>query len=146
MRHPQSLAAELYSHFPAGNLKSIKDFGCCAFVLMWCLGIEQDDAEAVMTADSLIQSGAIGKDCAVRWAEAVRQLSGKEMKSVDFVNISSISNIKDRCPVRYDFNGKSHWVGVEDGKVAFNPLERSVCVERGKPAAMRTIHLEGDGK
>ena len=144
MRHPQTLAAELYSHFPAGNLKSIKDFGCCAFVLMWCLGLELDDAEAVMKADSLISSGAIGKDCTVRWAQAVREISGREMESVDFTDISGISHIKKRCPVRYDCRGKAHWVGVEDGKVAFNPLEYSACVERGKPATMRTIHLKGD--
>lgn len=144
MKHPQSLAAELYSHFPAKNLKSIKEYGCCAFVLMWCLGIEpDDDAEAVMTVDSLIQSGALKDDCTVKWAEAIRRLTCREMKAVDFVNITSILHIKDRCPVRYDHNGKSHWVGVEDGKVAFNPLKHSVCVENGKPATMRIIHIKG---
>lgn len=144
MKHPQSLAAELYSHFPAKNLKSIKEYGCCAFVLMWCLGIEpDDDAEAVMTVDSLIQAKALKEDCTVKWAEAIRQLTGREMRAVDFVNITSILHIKDRCPVRYDHNGKSHWVGVEDGKVAFNPLKRSVCVESGKPSTMRIIHIKG---
>lgn len=144
MKHPQSLAAELYSHFPAKNLKSIKEYGCCAFVLMWCLGIEpDDDAEAVMTVDSLIQAKALKEDCTVKWAEAIRWLIGREMRAVDFVNITSILHIKDRCPVRYDHNGKSHWVGVEDGKVAFNPLKRSVCVESGKPSTMRIIHIKG---
>nr|DAG58971.1 MAG TPA: hypothetical protein [Bacteriophage sp.] len=144
MKHPQSLAAELYSHFPAKNLKSIKEYGCCAFVLMWCLGIEpDDDAEAVMTVDSLIQAKALKEDCTVKWAEAIRQLTGREMRAVDFVNITSILHIKDRCPVRYDHNGKSHWVGVENGKIAFNPLKRSVCVESGKPSTMRIIHIKG---
>ncbi|WP_443097220.1 hypothetical protein [Treponema succinifaciens] len=144
MKHPQSLAAELYSHFQAKNLKSIKEYGCCAFVLMWCLGIEpDDDAEAVMTVDSLIQAKALKEDCTVKWAEAIRQLTGREMRAVDFVNITSILHIKDRCPVRYDHNGKSHWVGVENGKIAFNPLKRSVCVESGKPSTMRIIHIKG---
>lgn len=144
MKHPQSLAAELYSHFSAKNLKSIKEYGCCAFVLMWCLGIEpDDDAEAVMTVDSLIQAKALKEDCTVKWAEAIRQLTGREMRAVDFVNITSILHIKDRCPVRYDHNGKSHWVGVENGKIAFNPLKRSVCVESGKPSTMRIIHIKG---
>lgn len=144
MKHPQSLAAELYSHFPAKNLKSIKEYGCCAFVLMWCLGIEpDDDAEAVMTVDSLIQAKVLKEDCTVKWAEAIRWLIGREMRAVDFVNITSILHIKDRCPVRYDHNGKSHWVGVENGKVAFNPLKRSVCVESGKPSTMRIIHIKG---
>ena len=143
MKHPQSLAAELYSHFPTKNLKSIKEYGCCAFVLMWCLGIEpDDDAEAVMTVDRLIQAKALKEDCTVKWAEAIRQLTGREMRAVDFVNITSILHIKDRCPVRYDHNGKSHWVGVENGKVAFNPLKHSVCVESGKPATMRIIHIK----
>lgn len=144
MKHPQSLAAELYSHFPAKNLKSIKEYGCCAFVLMWCLGIEpDDDAEAVMTVDSLIQAKALKEDCTVKWTEAIRRLTGREMRAVDFVNITSIIHIKDRCPVRYDHNGKSHWVGVENGKIAFNPLKRSVCVESGKPSTMRIIHIKG---
>ncbi len=144
MKHPQSLAAELYSHFPAKNLKSIKEYGCCAFVLMWCLGIEpDDDAEAVMTVDSLIQEKALKEDCTVKWAEAIRRLTGRKMRAVDFVNITSILHIKDRCPVRYDHNGKSHWVGVENGKIAFNPLKRSVCVESGKPSTMRIIHIKG---
>lgn len=144
MKHPQSLAAELYSHFPAGNLKAIKDYGCCAFVLMWCLGIEpDDDAEAVMTVDSLIQAKALKEDCTVKWAEAIRRLTGREIKAVDFVNITSIVHIKDRCPVRYDYSGKSHWVGVENGKIAFNPLKFSVCVENGKPSTMRIIHIKG---
>lgn len=144
MKHPQSLAAELYSHFPAKNLKSIKEYGCCAFVLMWCLGIEpDDDAEAIMTVDSLIQAKALKEDCTVKWAEAIRQLTDREMRAVDFVNITSILHIKDRCPVRYDHNGKSHWVGVENGKIAFNPLKRSVCVESGKPSTMRIIHIKG---
>lgn len=144
MKHPQSLAAELYSHFPAKNLKAIKEYGCCAFVLMWCLGIEpDDDAEAVMTVDSLIQAKALKQDCTVKWAEAIRQLTGREMRAVVFVNITSILHIKARCPVRYDHNGKSHWVGVENGKIAFNPLKRSVCVESGKPSTMRIIHIKG---
>lgn len=146
MRHPQTLAAELYRRFPAGKLKSIKDCGCCAFVLMWCLGIEIDDAEAVMAAADLISSGAIESDCTVRWAEAARQLAGKEVLAVDFQDIKSIKDIKGRTPVRYDCGLKSHWVGVENGKVAFNPLERSVCVEKGKPSTMRTIHLKGGWK
>ncbi len=144
MKHPQSLAAELYSHFPAKNLKAIKEYGCCAFVLMWCLGIEpDDDAEAVMTVNSLIQAKALKEDCTVKWAEAIRRLTGREMKAVDFVNINYIFHIKDRCPVRYDYNGKSHWVGVENGKIAFNPLKFSVCVENGKPSTMRIIHIKG---
>ena len=144
MKHPQSLAAELYSHFPVKNLKAIKEYGCCAFVLMWCLGIEpDDDAEAIMTVDNLIQAKALEEDCTVKWAEAIRRLIGREMKAVDFVNIKYIFHIKKRCPVRYDYNGKSHWVGVENGKVAFNPLKFSVCVENGKPSTMRIIHIKG---
>ena len=66
MKHPQSLATELYKHFPTSNLKAIKNYGCCAFVLLWCLGIESDDAEAIMTVDSLIQAKALKEDCTVK--------------------------------------------------------------------------------
>ena len=142
MKHPQTLAIELFNHFPCQNLKIIKDNSCCALVLMWCLGIEAEDIAAIETVDDLLKKGAVKEDCTVKWAECIKALSGRELESIDFVDIKYIFHIKERTPVRYDYNGKSHWVGVENGKIAFNPLERSACVDMGKPAAMRVLHIK----
>lgn len=144
MTHPQSMAIRLYQQFPTERLKAIKDYACCAFVLMWCLGIEPDeDGDAVITVARMIEKGAIEKDCTVKWAEAVRFLCGRNLKSVDFISTTKIWDIKGRTPVKYEYNGNGHWVGVENGVIAFNPLEYSTCVEKGKPAQKRVIHIEG---
>lgn len=143
MKNPQTLAEELYQYFPNEKLKAIKNYACCAFVLMWCLGVEpDDDVEAIFTVERMIDKKVIEKDCTVNWAKAIKYLSGRSMKSIEFKDIKVIKNIKERTPVRFDFNGKSHWVGVENGKVAFNPLVTSVCVNKGSPATCRIIKLD----
>lgn len=144
MRNPQTLAMELYNHFPSKNLKAIKDFGCCAFVLLWCLRIEpESDVDAILILDDLIRKKAIKDDCTVKWADAIKSLTGRPMESIKFIDTDDISNIRERTPVRFDYNGKSHWVGVENGKVAFNPLIFSNCVSYGKPGTKRVIKIKG---
>jgi len=142
MKHPQSLAEKLDTHFPNETLYKIKKYGCCAWVLMWCLGLKYDDTEAVMKVAELMKNKALDQNCTVYWFEAVRQLTGKELKGFEKVNITSIKNIKERTPVLYKKNkddDEGHWVGVEKGKIAFNPKETSVCVSKGKPYEMRKL-------
>jgi hypothetical protein len=145
MKNPQTLAEELYKYFPTAELKSIKDYACCAFVLMWTLGVEpEDDLEAVFTVKRMLDAKVIKSDCTVIWEKAIKFLTGRSMRSVEFRDITVIKNLKERCPVRYDFNGNSHWVGVENGKIKFNPLKVSACVKFGKPATARIITLDVD--
>lgn len=143
MKAPQTYAEELNEVFPNSRLNAIAKYGCCAFVLLWCLGIEpEQDIDAIKTVARLMDKGAITDTCTVKWADAIKALSGRTMKSIDFVDTKIISNIKERTPVRYDWNGKSHWVGVENGKIAFNPLRYSNCVTNGQPASKRVITLK----
>ena len=145
MKNPQSLAEKLYIAFPSLKLKSIKDYSCCALTLMWCAGIECEDIEAIMTVSKMMDKGVIGQDCSVFWNAASEFLTGRSVK-VDFVDITSIRGIKERTPVRYDYKGKSHWVGVENGKIKFNALQESNCVKNGKPVTMRVLHFSGEKK
>lgn len=139
---PQTYAEELNEVFPNSKLTAISKYGCCAFVLLWCLGIEPDhDIDAIKTVARLMDKGAITDTCTVKWAEAIKALSGRSLKKIEFVDTKVISNIQERTPVRYDWNGKCHWVGVENGKIAFNPLRYSYCVEKGAPASKRVITL-----
>ena len=48
MKNPQSLAEELYKHFHDQKLKAIKDYACCAFSLIYWLGIDCSDVDAIM--------------------------------------------------------------------------------------------------
>lgn len=146
MNHPQTLAEELYKHFPTPKLKSIKDYACCAFTLLWWLGIDCDDTTAIMTVSDLIKSHALDEDCTVYWGECIRQLTGREMESLERPQITSIKKIKERTIVRF-MNGKNgHWVGVENGKVVFNSLAYSKCVAEGKPTEARIIKIKGGVK
>ena len=143
MKNPQTLAEELNTHFETKNLRNISKYGCCAFVLLWCLGIEPDDVKAIMKLDDMINHKVLKEDCTVKWVEAVKYLTGRELTSIDFVDTKIIGNIKERTPVRFDYNGKSHWVGVENGKVCFNPLVYSNCVTHGRPGSKRVLHIKG---
>lgn len=148
MTHPQTLAQRLYNHFPTTNLKQIKANGCCAFVLLWCMGIEPEDIDAIMTVDNMIKADVIKPNCIVKWFESVRFLTGRELVKVDFAKINTIHNIKERTPVYFQKNPEKegHWVGVENGEIKFNPLKRSVNVEEGRPTEARFLFIKGDIK
>ncbi|MBQ1778235.1 MAG: hypothetical protein IIZ93_08795 [Acidaminococcaceae bacterium] len=148
MKHPQTLAEQIYQQFPTMKLKSIKDYACCAFTLMWTLHVEPDDAEAILTVGRMMDKGAIDVDCTVYWDKAARFLTGKgaAVQFIDITDPKELKKIKDRTPVKFSYNGKSHWVGVENGRVKFNALEKSLCVEKGKPVTMRIIKTDGGTK
>ncbi len=141
MKNPQTLAIELNKDFPNPRLKAIGDYACCAFTLLWCLGIEPDDITAIQTVSDLMKDGALDNECTVYWADCIENLTGRKLKKLEKVPITSIKKIKNRTPVFYTYNGKGHWVGVENGRIAFNSLKESVCVSQGKPTEMRVIYI-----
>lgn len=143
MKHPQTLAEILYKFFPTTMLKSIKTNACCAFALIWWLDIDCDDIDAIIMVADLIKRKDLDPDCTVYWAKCIKTLSGRELESLEKVPITDIKKIKGRAIVRYTRGAYGHWVGVEDGKVVFNSLEYSRCVEEGKPEQMRVIKLKG---
>lgn len=137
MKKPQTYANDL-CNLP---LELIAEFGCCAFVTMWALGINKTDIEAIYTVAQAMKEGALKMDCKVKWYDFAKFL-GKPISVVEFRDIDSLKGIKARTPVRYDYNGKSHWVGVENGKIKFNPIKESFCVKYGKPATARILTLK----
>ena len=143
MKNPQSLAEELYKHFPTPNLKAIKDYACCAFSLIYWLGIDCSDVEAVMLVSDLMKHNALDVDCTVYWAECIRQLTGREMESLEKVQIKDLKKIKEKTIVKFSNGGYSHWVVAENGKVVFNSLKYSKCVSEGKPIEARIIKING---
>lgn len=141
MINPQTQAEKLTKINPK-RLQAIAEYGCCAFVLLWCLGLEPDDVKAILTLDNMMDSKALDEECLVFWDKAVSYLTGRRC-SVIKENITTIKNIKKRTPVRYEYQNKSHWVGVEDGEIKFNSLKRSQCVELGTPKEMRILKING---
>lgn len=142
MKNPQKLAKELM------KIKTIEiqsKNACCAYVFLWCLGIEPDDMEAIKLVDEAIIKGYIEPDCTVLWAKWGAALTGRNI-IIEKVTISTIKGIKERTPVWYTIDGKNgHWVGVQNGKIVFDPygIGLSENVRKGKPASMRRITVGG---
>ena len=143
MKNPQSLAEELYKHFPTPKLKAIKDYACCAFSLIYWLGIDCEDVDAVMLVSDLMKHKALDVDCTVIWSLCIKQLTGREMESLEKVQIKDLKKIKEKTIVKFSNGGYSHWVVAENGKVVFNSLKYSNCVENGKPTEARIIKIKG---
>lgn len=135
---PQTMALELSEHFTDPKLKAIGKWGCCALVSLWIMGIEGDIGNICLVADEM--GKGLDNECTVNWVKFFSNVAGRKI-TVTFKEIKSLEETKKcgRCAVRYDYNGQYHWVGVEKGKIAYNPLRHSVCVTYGKPTQLRII-------
>ena len=143
MKNPQSLAEELYKHFPTPKLKAIKDYACCAFSLIYWLGIDCSDVDAIMLVSDLMKHKALDVDCTVIWSLCIKRLTGRELLSLEKKKITTIKNIKEKTIVKFSRGAYSHFVVVENGKVVFNSLKNSRCVEDGVPTECRIIKIKG---
>lgn len=147
MKYPQDLAKELYQLFPNEDLKKIYEFACCAFVTMWSLGLEPEDIEAIKIVQKMRKVAVISSDCVVYWFKIVPYLTGRELEDVEFKKINSLKGITARTPVLMaqegNEKGEGHWVGVEKGKIRFNPKRDSVNVKLGKPVEARILKIKG---
>lgn len=144
--YPQTDAEELERRFHDKKLISISKYGCCAFTALWIMGIEGGIGNICIVADQIGKS--LDTDCTVYWKQFFLNVCGSAVE-VEFRDIKSLSELSEigRCAVRYDYNGKSHWVGVERGAIAYNSLKHSVCVEKGRPTTARIIRsADGGGK
>lgn len=143
MKCPQKLAKELL------KLKTIEiqsKNACCAYVFLWCLGIEPDDVEAIKLVDEAINKKWIDSDCTVWWSKWGAALTGRNIEIEKVKNLKTIRNIKERTPVWFSIDGvNGHWVGVQNGVVKFDPmgLGQSENVKKGKPMESRLIKIGG---
>lgn len=102
------------------------------------------DATPQMMIDVLYKAAErnivnVKKDCFVEDAISLMKVAKPtKVYSVIKKDVSSITNIKLGA-VRYSYNGYSHWVLVEDGKIVFNSLDDSQCIKYGTPKEARFI-------
>ena len=136
--NPQTMAKKIGEATGDPKLQAIGKWGCCAFTALWIAGLE-DPTEAICIVAREIGKGLDG-ECTVYWGRFYRNVTGRNV-TVIRQDITSLEDVRGcgRCAVRYDWNGKSHWVGVEDGVIKFNSLEKSFCVETGKPRSARIV-------
>lgn len=139
MKSPQLLAEELNKVFPNPKLKAIGDFACCILTLMWYLGIDESDTDAIMTVAELIDKGVLNGECLVYWFPAVEALTGRKLKSVTEEPITSIKKIKGKAIVKFKNGSQFHWGGVENGKVVFDSRGNSKTIAEGKPVLIKVL-------
>lgn len=128
MQYPQTFAENV-----ADNIKEIGKNGCLAMCYIYCVGIEPNEEGFVQICSDAINAGKLDKDCFVTDAsDFLHWLTGKRY-DVTKKQYNNIEDIKGPSPVCYTYNGKCHWVVVENGKIVFNSLINSLCVTKGKP-------------
>lgn len=106
---------------------------------IYAVGVKATELQYIELVNDAIEQKILADDCTVINAELyLKWLTGRNFNVTKF-NISKLSDVKSVAPVRYDYNGHSHWVVVKDGKIVFNSLKESVCVKKGKPTTARII-------
>lgn len=118
---------------------SIGAGGCLFFCYLFCSGAYTSDADALKKAAEAIENGTIEDDCTVSHPERIFYENAGRRVRILRKKISSLDEIKEKTPVNFVNGNFNHWVVVENGKIVFNSLERSVCVAKGKPTEARII-------
>lgn len=135
----QTEAERFAKAFPeCKRLLTISKYMCCASVALWIMGIDEKEHISIISDEF---GKSLDEECTVYWNEFFERVAGRKI-NVEFKDIkkeSDLKQIKGRIAVRFDYNGHSHWVGYENGKLAYNSLAYSNCVEKGKPATARII-------
>lgn len=128
---------------PQTEIKKITD-NCCLFMCyLFCMGIEPENASSwLVYLSRALENGLVDDECTVLDAQKLLfHVTGKKY-AVEKKEIKSLAEVQKMAPVRFDYNGLSHWVVVEEGKIVFNSLLNSNCVNKGKPTTARIIRLE----
>lgn len=118
---------------------SIGAGGCLFFCYLYCSGAYTSESDALKKAAEAIENGTIEKDCTVSHPERIFYENAGRRVRILREKISSLDEIKEKTPVNFVNGNFNHWVVVENGKVVFNSIEKSVCVAKGKPTEARII-------
>ena len=102
---------------------------CLAMSYIWCFKPDVTFSQMIKTLGVAIEKGYISESGFVNNADALIFLvSGKNVKV-----LHSLQNNGRVCIANFAFNGHNHWVVVDaNDNIIYNPLEHSVCVEKGK--------------
>ena len=126
------------------KINQIKKNGCCAFSTIWALGLDNmSNEEAWKKLIMAIDTKSLDSDCTVNWKPFAKFLTDEDydVEMIDLQNqtMDELKAYEGRIIVRFDNGLNYHWVGVENGKVAFNSLEKSYCVMYGRPTKVRVL-------
>lgn len=100
-----------------------------------------EPAVASMLAMAANDEEVLDEDGFVRDAEKLIFRSTGRKVSVTKLDIASIKDLPadTYATVRFDYNGKSHWVGYKGQTFLYNSLDVSNCFSYGKPVTARLL-------
>lgn len=126
-------------NYPQTRAKQIGNYGCLAMCYLYCVGRATADWEYIKLVSDAMDEGLLDGECTVLDAPAYLEAFTGKKYNVEKEVCVDISKIKNATPVRYDYNGSYHWVVVQNGKIVFNSIANSLCVNKGRPSTMRVI-------
>ena len=129
MIYPQTFAQDV-----TRNIEAIGKYGCLAMCYIYCMGIDPSKESYVQIVSDAMYEKLLDNECTVLdAAKFLSWLTGKRY-NVQKKQIDDLKKIKEPTPIKYSYNGRSHWVVVQAGKIVFNSLINSQCVTKGSPA------------
>ena len=91
-----------------------------------------NETEYIRILSDCMNKGILDNECTVLNASRFLEYVTGKRYEVTKEQFNDLKKVK--CyPVRYVYNGRGHWVVVENGKIVFNSLINSQCVTKGKP-------------
>lgn len=136
MKEIQDITSQYARKMPAVFADNL----CLFFCYCYIKGVVFKDAKkAFDAAEKARLNGYLGDDGFVLDGELLLMDGSPYRWSVEKKQISSLDEIASAAPVCYSYNGHSHWVVAENGKIVFNSLGDSACVKYGKPVSARIV-------
>ena len=116
MIYPQTFASEV-----SKNIDAIGKYGCLAMCYLYCVGIRDNALEYIRILSDCMNKGILDNECTVLNASRFLEYVTGKRYDVTKEQFNDLKKVK--CwPVRYVYNGRGHWVVVENGKSFSIPL------------------------
>ena len=116
--------------------EKIGESGCCLLSFLYAIGV--DPILAIIDYDDLVKNGLIATDCTIQdYAKLAKYF---KVECSLMYSSNTLAYIKDKMYLgRWTRNGYNHFVVMKNGKVIWNPLDVSKCVNEGTLSDIRVI-------
>jgi len=116
--------------------EKIGESGCCLLSFLYAIGV--DPILAIIDYDDLVKNGLIATDCTIQdYAKLAKYF---KVECSIMYSSNTLAYIKDKMYLgRWTRNGYNHFVVMKNGKVIWNPLDVSKCVNEGTLSDIRVI-------
>ena len=116
--------------------EKIGESGCALLSFLYAIGV--DPILAIIDYDDLVKNKLIATDCTIQ--DYVKLAKYFKVDCSLIYSSNPLAYIKDKMYLgRWTRNGYNHFVVMKNGKVFWNPLDVSKCVNEGVLSDIRVI-------